>query len=377
MMTHKQRVLCALDHREPDRIPIDSWMAPGLAEELTEILNLDLAKDRFALDKRLGHDMLYASLGICDGFNSIYKEERKIGDNLYEDAFGIKWSRKDQGMGHYCEMVEHPLADIKNYDTYRFPDPQIAEESGFELFSQLIAKDGEEYAILGGVPTTIFEAAWYLRGLEQFYMDLYLNRDFANDLMDKAMHYHLDISKKLVKMGVDIIWWGDDVANEAGPAMQPELYRELIKPKYAYMVQEVKKINPNVKIAYHCDGKIEWLLDDLVDWGVDILNPIQPDANDAAGIKKRYGDKLSFWGNVDTRTIMSEGSCREVAEEVRNVAETLGKGGGLILASNHTIQYTPRAVDNTMAFYWACEQFRDYPLKTKKVVNRKNVDWVT
>jgi len=376
-MNSKERVLMTINHEEPDKIPYDTWMAPSVGDAMVKLLNVDLAQDRFALGKRLGHDMLYASLGICDGFNSIYKEDRKIGENLYQDVWGIKWGKKSQQYGHYCEMIDHPLGDLAAYDKYRFPDPFIAEKAGFEMFEELIKNDGKEYAIMGGVPCTIFEAAWYLRGLENFLMDLHLNQDFALELLDKCMRYHLEISKKLVEMGVDIIWWGDDVANERGPYINPDHYRKLIKPLYAYMIQEVKKINKDVKIAYHCDGKIDWILDDFAELGIDILNPLQPDVNDVAEIKKKYGKQFTFWGNVDTRNIMSNGSCSEVVEEVKNVIATLAPGGGLILASNHTIQASARAVDNTIAFYWACEKYRDYPLRVAPVESKKKVDWVT
>ena len=376
-MTSRERVLAAINHEEPDKIPIDSWMAPDIGDTLVKLLNLDLGEDRFALDKRLGHDMLYASLGICDGFNSIYKPERKIGDNLYQDAFGIKWGKKSQEYGFYCEMLSHPLADIKDYDTFRLPDPIETEKKGFELYRGLIEKEKKEYAILGGVPCTVFEAAWYLRGLEAFLMDLYLNRDFAEDLLKKVMNYHLAISKRLVEMGVDIIWWGDDVSNERGPYMQPGLFREILKPLYAHMISECKKINPDIKIAFHCDGKIDWILDDFVELGLDILNPLQPDVNDCAAIKKRYGDKLTFWGNVDTRNVMSKGTVSDVVNEVKHVIDTLGHGGGLILGSNHTIQASARAIDNVLAFYWAMDKFRDYPIDVTPKQSTKIVDWVT
>ena len=245
-MTPKERVLTTINHEEPDKIPYDSWMAPEVGDVMVRLLGVDLSEDRFAMAKALGHDMLYASLGICDGFNSIYKPERKIGENLYQDAWGIKWRRMSQEHGCYCEFAEHPLADMKNYDNYQWPDPMVAEQDGLQMFEELIATCGQEYAILGGAPCTMLEAAWYLRGLENYLMDLCSNRDFAIELMDKSMQYHLAISKKLVQMGVDIIWWGDDIANETGPFMNPELYRQIIKPRHAYMVEEVKKINKDV-----------------------------------------------------------------------------------------------------------------------------------
>ena len=370
-MTPKERVLMAIDHAEPDRVPLDCWLAPEIVGDLAQVLSVDLSKDRFAIGKALGHDILYGAVGIVDGFGSIYMEDRKVGDNLYRDKWGIGWRKQTQEYGCYCEFAEHPLADKKQYDNYKWPTVEESEQAGIKMYEDLIASSGKEYAIIGAVPCTILEAAWYLRGLEDFLADLYVDRDFAIELLDKAMRYHLDLSKRLVELGVDIIWWGDDIAVEAGPLMQPALYRELIKPLHAYMVQEVKVINKDVKIAFHSDGKIDWALDDLVEIGVDILNPLQPDVNDVASIKKQYGDKLTFWGNVDTRRIMSHGSCAEVAMEVKKVIETLAPGGGLILSSNHTVQATPRAVDNTIAFHWAAEKFRDYPITFQDVGGQK------
>lgn len=375
-MNSKERVLTAINHEEPDRVPIDSWMAPEVSEVIIKLLNIDISKDRFAMAKALGHDMLYTNIGMGDGFNSIYKEDRKIGENLYQDLWGIKWRKKSQKYGSYCEFAEHPLADIKNYDNYKWPDPLNSLKKEIEMYRKLIEKDGKEYAILGGVACTMLEASWYLRGLENFMMDLITNKDFAIELLDKTMNYHLTVSKKLIEMGVDIIWWGDDISNERGPYISPKLYRELIKPRYAYMTQEVKKINKNVKIAYHTDGKVEWALDDLVEIGIDILNPLQPDVNDVEAIKRKYGKKLTLWGNVDTRKVMSSGSCSDVVEEVKSVIRTLASGGGLLLCSNHTIQATDRAVDNTIAFYWAANNFRSYPIKLEPIKSQVKVDWV-
>jgi uroporphyrinogen decarboxylase len=365
-MNSKERILSTINHEEPDKVPIDSWLAPEVAEVLIRGLSLDINKDPFALQKALGNDLLYYMVGFCDGFSSIFKEERKIGENLYEDPWGIKWRKKSQKYGSYCEFAEHPLANIKNYDNYKFPDPLKVHEGEFEIYRELLINDGKEYPILGAVACSMLEASWYLRGLENFMMDIVSNKDFAIDLLDKTMNYSLNISKKLVEMGVDIIWWGDDIAMEKGPFVSPIIFRELLKPRYAYMIQEVKKINKNVKTAFHTDGKIEWALDDFVEIGMDIINPLQPDVNDSAAIKKKYGKKLTFWGNVDTRRVMSEGTFKDVAEEVKNCISTLSPGGGHILCSNHTIQATQRAVDNTIAFYYIANKFRNYPIRIEK-----------
>lgn len=373
-MNSKERILTTLAHKEPDKVPIDSWLAPEVAEEIIKGLNIDMEKDPFALSKSLGNDLLYLTLGFCDGFSSTLKEERKIGPNLYQDQFGIKWKKHSHKFGSYCEFAEHPLADIKNYDNYKLPDPFKVHEKEFKIYEDLIKNEGKEYAILGAAACSMFEASWYLRGLENFLTDLYLNRDFATELLDITMNYTLAISKKLVEMGVDIIWWGDDVSNERGPYINPKLFRELLKPRYAHMVDEVRKINKNIKVAFHCDGNIGWVIEDFIEVGFDILNPLQPDVNNVEEIKRKYGKKLSFWGNVDTRRILNKGSFIDVVEEVRHVIEVLSPGGGHILCTNHTVQASERAVDNTAIYYWAAEHFRNYPLNVSKVKEQKKLD---
>jgi len=361
-MTSKERVNIALNHEEPDKVPLDSWLAPEVAEKLIQILGIDPGDDPFALAKSLGNDILYRAVGFCEGFGTIYDESKKIGDNLYLDDLGIKWKREEQEYGSYCEMVEHPLADLKNWDSYTWPDPLKISKQGLEENKKLIENDGKEYGIIGAVACTMVEGAWYLRGLEDFLMDCVSNQDFVEELLDNTMEHSLVLSRELLKMGVDIIWWGDDFSMDAGPLISPELFKKLLVPRYAHMVQEAKKIDPDVKVAFHSDGKIEWALDGLIEAGIDIINPLQPDVNDVAAVKKRYGKKLTVWGNVDTRTVMSKGSVEDVVNEVKKVIATLSPGGGHIFCSNHTIQATPRALENTLAFYWAAEKFRNYPI---------------
>ena len=362
-MNSKERILTTLNHKEPDKVPIDSWLTPEIYSKLLELFDIDLSNDPVALEVFLGDDLLYReNLGIDNGFNTIFMPERKIEgeDNLFVDPWGIKWKRINQKYGSYGEMVEHPLADIKKYDNYKLPDPDSENLDEYEL---IIKKYGKSHAILGSAPCSILEASWYLRGLENFMMDLLTNKDFVNDIMDKVMEYHLHISKKLVKMGVDIIWWGDDIGCENGPFIPPESWKEFLVPRYSYMVQEVKKINKNIKIAFHTDGYIEYALDDFIEIGFDIINPLQPKVNNVEMIKKKYGKKLTFWGNVDTRDVLSHGNAEDIINEIKNVIRVLAPGGGLILCTNHAIQSTERSLDNTILYYWAAKKLRNYPIK--------------
>ena len=361
-MNSKERVLTAINHEEPDKVPLDSWIAPEVAEKLITLLNVDTSDDSFALAKRLGNDFLYRAVGFCEGFGTIYDDSKRIGENLYQDALGITWKKQDQEYGSYCEMVSHPLENIKDWDSYKWPDPLEISKDGLEENRKLIERDGQDYGIIGAVACTMLEGAWYLRGLENFLLDLIENLDFVEELLDNAMEHSLTLSRELLKMGVDIIWWGDDFSMETGPLVSPELFEKLLAPRYAQMVQEARKIDKNVKIAFHSDGNIEWALDRLIEAGVEIINPLQPDVNDYQAVKQRYGDKLTVWGNVDTRRVMSHGTAEDVVNEVKKVISVLSPGGGHLLCSNHTIQSTPRALENTIAFYWAAHSFRNYPI---------------
>lgn len=359
-MNSKERTLIAISHKEPDKVPIDSWLAPEISSKLVKLFNLNLDEDPVALEVLLGNDLLYTpNLGIATSFY-IPPKEKEDSDSFYTTSWGIRCKVVRHKYGAYAEMVEHPLSNIKDYENYKFPDP---EEENYKVCKDIIEKHSNSHAVVGLLHCTIFEGSWYLRGMENFMVDLIKRKDFANELMDKLMEYHLAVSKKLVMMGIDIIFWGDDIGCEYGPLISPELWREFVKPRYAYMSQELKKINKDIKIAFHSDGYIEHALDDFIEIGFDIINPLQPKVNDVEMIKRKYGKKLTFWGNVDTRDVLSHGSSEDVINEVKNVIRILAPGGGLLLCTNHRAQATERALDNVITYYWALEKLRNYPIR--------------
>jgi uroporphyrinogen decarboxylase len=147
-----------------------------------------------------------------------------------------------------------------------------------------------------------------------------------------------DLGYKLIERGADLLWLADDIGAEHKMMLSPETFREMIKPKMAYMISELKKRNKNIKMAFHSDGFIEPVIDDLIDAGVDLLNPIQPESMDPAQIKKRYGKNISLWGTVSTQLTLPFKSAKEVEAEVRDRIKTCGPGGGFLIAPTHNIQ---------------------------------------
>jgi uroporphyrinogen-III decarboxylase len=223
---------------------------------------------------------------------------------------------------------------------------------------EMIKKYQKNYITIGNAVITIFERAWWLRGMEKFMEDMLLNKDYANALLDKTLNFNLTASKKLVEMGVEMIWFGDDVGMQTRMLISPEMWREFLKPRYAKLIHEVKSMNPHLFVAYHSDGYIEPIIDELIEIGVDVLNPIQPQCMDPAKIKKRYGKKLSFWGTIDVQQTLPFGTTEDVRQEVELRIKTVGRDGGLILGPAHYVQ-ADVPLENIYAFYKALKEYKD------------------
>lgn len=295
----------------------------------------------YELERALGEDILLTSVGWA---NSYYQDARQ-----YVDEWGIGWKATEYstpfGTGAYTEIVGHPLADDNAVASYKAPDPHRPE-----LYSEadwVLRTFKDEYFIVGVTVTTIFETAWALRGYERMLSDLALNPDLAEQILDIPYHYHLTAAKKLTEMGVDMIWTGDDVGAQNAMLISPRMWRRFFKPRMANFIAELKAINPQVKVAYHSDGNIYPIIPDLIEIGLDVLNPIQPASMDPAKLKTEYGDKLCFWGSMDEQHTLPFGSADDVRNEVLHRLKTIGKNGGLILGPTHHVQ-----LDTPMENFW-------------------------
>ena len=179
-------------------------------------------------------------------------------------------------------------------------------------------------------------------------IDMVMDPDLANHLLDIPYHYHLTAAIKLVEMGVDMIQTGDDVGSQNTMLISPKVWRQYFKPRMANFIAELKAINPNIKIAYHTDGNVEPIIPELIEIGLDVLNPIQPASMDPAEIKQKYGDRLCFWGTLDEQQTLPFGTPEDVAKEVKDRLKSVGHNGGLVLAPTHHVQ-----LDTPLENFWA------------------------
>jgi len=349
-MKARDRVRMALNHEEPDRCPMQISFTPEFAGRLRKEMEIQGRKvhnphgggNTYEVERALGQDMLLTSVGWA---NSYYMD-----DKAYVDEWGIGWDVQPYetpfGVGNYTEIIRHPLADDAAISGYRPPDPSRPEL--YTDAAQVVTNYKDEYWIVGVTVTTILETAWALRGLEQMLLDMALDPDVANHLLDIPYHYHLEAARKLVELGVDMIWTGDDIGSQNEMMISPRMWRKYLKPRMSNFISELKQINPEIKIAYHSDGNIKRIIPELIEIGVDVLNPIQPASMDPAQIKSEFGDRLCFWGSIDEQHTLPFGSAADVAAEVRQRMETIGRGGGLILAPTHHVQ-----LDTPLENFWA------------------------
>jgi uroporphyrinogen decarboxylase len=331
-----------------------------MAEKLSKTRNLTYEEPIDSLlSTRISHMGLLTDLGNdLVGIASVYPDGFKT--RMREDGHLVnEWGMVFKDIGLYSEFVEYPLRnalvkdDIQNYS---FPDPLAAGR--YDAAKEAVKKYKDHYVIIGDLETSIFETAWYLVGLEKFLMDLLMDAEYMPCLLDKIMHINTTIGVELIKLGAEIIWCGDDFGTQKGMIMDPETWRYWFKPRIKYMFETFRRINPEIKIAWHSCGSILPIIPDFIELGLDILNPIQPLAKGMTPefLKNEYGKDLVFFGGIDVQELLPYQKPEEIKKEITRRCEILGKGGGYIAAPAHNIQPdTP--VENVMAMYEAIFEF--------------------
>ena len=223
------------------------------------------------------------------------------------------------------EGVEEKIAEMKQRDKIVFPGIYGGYDSG--------TNENVTAAFMD-----IFESSWYLRGLDRMLLDFYENEEFAGMLLDKVTALKCALAEKWTRAGVDILITADDVGAQNNLIMSADMYRKWIKPRLKKVISTAKAINPNVLIFYHSDGNIQDIIPDLIDVGVEILNPIQPECMDPLCIMEEYGNKCSFWGTIGTQTTLPFGSSADVESVCRAMLNAMKGKGGLVLAPTHLVE---------------------------------------
>ena len=262
----------------------------------------------------------------------------------------------------YMQTVEAPLANatsVKDVENHPFPDPYA--DGRFDDARFYTDKYKQDYVIIGDLELTMFEMSWHHVGLEKFLVDMATKEDYVFALLDKVMAFSLGIARRLAEVGVDVIWFGDDFGSQNNMMISPRMWRNIFKPRYAELWQEVKAINPDLIIAHHSDGAVSPILDDLADIGLDVFNPIQPNVSghDPQELKDKVGDRLAFWGAIDQQYLLPYGTAAEIEADVAKKIRILGKGGGYMCSPAHIVQ-SDVSMENLEVFIAAVQKYGVY-----------------
>jgi uroporphyrinogen decarboxylase len=367
-MNSKERTLLAWKRQEPDRVPVWVTVVAEMADRLAEVTGTPADPLDAYLTNRISHAALLTALGNdIVGIGSTApssRPTRQRPDGFLEDEWGFVYRRVPHPFGEYLDIVGRPLKGIESARElahYRLPDP--AASGRFDVARERAARYGQSHALLGIVECTVFEMAWNLVGLEQFLTDMALRRDYVGSLLDEVAGYSIGIGLALIDLGADALLTGDDVGMDIGPMVSPRMWREWLKPRLQRVFDAYRAARPDLILAYHTCGSVLPFIDELVDMGVDVLNPIQVTARgmDAAALKAEYGTRLAFCGGIDQREVLPRGTPQDVDSEVRRRIAQLGPGGGYVAAPTHDIQAdTP--VQNVLAVFESCRKWGAYPL---------------
>ncbi len=367
-LTPRQRVLDAIAHTRPDRVPIDFWAVAEVFERLQQQLGLP---DKDAVLQRFGVDLRY--------FNgpALTAQSRPAGpDGVMVDHWGVRrqyktvtGTRRD-GTAYtwtYKHLLASPLAaaaSVKDVERHDWPTAEMWDYSGVKAACQAIRDAG--YAVVAGADrldrTAQLKPAMYLRGVERFVTDLLLEPAIAESILEHVGNYYLEYDRRFFEAAggsIDIFFMGDDMGTQTSTWVSPEMYRKFFKKRLAAFCELAHGYG--MEVMYHTCGNVAALVGDFIECGLDILQSLQPAAmgEQLARLKREYGKDLCFQGGIDIQGVLPKGTPAEVAEHVRDRVAALADGGGYIFGTAHNI--LPDApTDNILALIDAYHEHGRY-----------------
>lgn len=357
-MTSRERVMAVVNRKQPDRVPKDlSWgLCPSKVEEFKRRTGCDNYWDYFNLDVRF---LDFAPTKIKRNFSGYFADETQR-EGFSVDEWGVGMGKSQNSQLHFKHIISPLKKNMTNEDARVFPLPDFLESYRYEHFDRTVEEyHKRELAVCGLLVQTIFEKAWYIRGFEETMMDMLDNSEAINILFDRIMDLRIEQVKLFMKADIDILMLGDDVAMQTGMLISVNTWRKFLKPRMSKIIQTAKAIRPDIPIFYHSCGNPTAIIPDLIEIGINILNPIQPECMNLKLVKDTYGDKLAFWGGLSAQTNLSFGTPEQVKAEVKYCIETLGKGGGYLIGPNHVVE--PEVPwENILAFFEAVEEYGQY-----------------
>lgn len=346
-MTKRERVKKAVQHQQPDKVPWTIGLTDPALARLADHYDDPRLSDPQFFDEWVGNH--FKGVGPR-GKGQFHGLEEEVKPGLWRDGWGVIWDTRGlYGEGEWgrpvnCVLPEPTLAN------YTFPDPPRPE--GFAHYPQFI-QDNREYFI-SGAEGHLFEVAWALRGMENLLRDIIWNPGFVDDLLEGITQYYLALIDRSVKYDVDAFAFGDDWGSQnMGLIMGPRHWRGYIKPCMARMFARVKEAGKFTHL--HSDGDVSAIFEDLIEIGLDVYNPFQPEIMDVYEMKRKYGNRLCFHGGIGIQELLPFGTPQQVKAEAQRMIREVGAGGGYILAPSHSV-LADTPVENIVALIEAVRE---------------------
>lgn len=383
VVSPKDRALCALGHQNPDRVPVDFTATPEIWDRLVDHLHLDpsmidsgsfFSPEREAVLRALDVDCRVLSYDIfcnppeatlkpgasVDWWGSLSRStpnrmwRQETPDHTFYDIWGHHTRTVRNNTGSYEEFASWPLSNVSSVEElgdFDWPQPDWWDFSTLRDAAQKVNPNQNYH--LRFRAGTVFEGSWQLRGMEQFMVDLATSPEIATYIMDRMTEIIVENTRRVLEAAgdlVDMIYFYDDVGAQENLMISKPMWRRMIRPHHEKIIAMAKSFGKPV--MYHCDGAIYGLVGELIDMGIDVLDPIQPNAKDMAParLKQDFGSRLSFHGGIDIVNTLPHGTVAQVADEVRDRVNVLGENGGFIMSSAHHIQ-SDTPIENVLEMY--------------------------
>ncbi len=358
-MKSRERVLKAFRRMPglPDRVPIQFDLCRTLLDHFGSALDLpvnytnnlyeDVTYRISGNEVRLamGSDVVVTGASTADDY-----VVAPDADGTWLNEYGM---RMRQG-ALYVEVVEYPLsaaATAADVAAYTFPDPDAAGR--FRDAEALVNKYKDDYLVIGDIEVTIFSLAHQLVGMEKMLLDMAMGAEYIEPLFKACTDFQTAMGLRLIELGVDAIWVGDDFGTQTGLLMSQRMFDTLLKPHYARMIATFREANPKIIPILHCDGAVSKLLNAISEIGFEVFNPVQPGVpgHGPQEIKDGFGERFAFWGAIDQQELLPRGSDAELEADIVEKIRILGKGGGYMIAPAHIIQadVSPARVERFIA----------------------------
>lgn len=333
MSTPRENLIRTLRREGFDNIPVDFELCESQVSEFEARFGHKDYPGYFGQPHRPVEFTI--SKNFTNGFDLYPREE--LPEDIEFDVFGVGHSKGSEAAFHMTRM-HNPLKGAELEEIKNYPYPELHDEYKNEVKDEIATLHKNGLAAFCKMQMTIWEASWYIRSMEELMMDMMMGDEKAIILLDKITDFACYKARIYAESGADILGLGDDIGTQKAIMMDVELWRKWLKPRLMKVIVQAREAKPDILIFYHSCGYIIPFINDLIEIGIDILNPVQPECMDFNDVHDHFGDHLSFWGTIGTQDLLPFGTYKDVKSETISRLKKCGEKGGIVIGPTHLVE---------------------------------------